>query len=107
MDTEEVCGSKNVFTHLCSLWMDNEQNSHKHWREVARESIEASEKKGQEWFLFEDTLKQHLDDLHEMVESQEGCWFTHNLLGTAISQIDTREIAKTWIELELENMEIA
>ena len=29
-----------------------------------------------------------------------------DLLGAAIGQIDTREIAKQWIENELENMEV-
>ena len=99
MDNDKVCGSKNVFTHLCSLWMDNDQETHEYWREVARESIEQCEKKGREWFHFEDVLKEDL-------ESREGDGLAGDLLGAAIGQVDTREIAKQWIETELENMEI-
>jgi len=101
MDNQEVCGSKNVFTHLCSLWMDNDQEIHEYWREVARESIEQCEKKGREWYQFEDVLRDHLECMEGDVLGMSG-----DLLGAAIGQVDTREIAKQWIENELENMEI-
>ncbi len=79
--------------------MDNDQETHEYWREVARESIEQCEKKGREWYQFEDVLKEDL-------ESREGDGLAGDLLGAAIGQVDTREIAKQWIENELENMEI-
>jgi|TARA_B100000073_G_C23566967_1_gene506490 hypothetical protein len=101
MDNDEVCGSKNVFTHLCSLWMDNDQETHEYWRHVARYSIEMCDKKGNEWFHFEDVLKEELDSLEGDVLGLHS-----DLLGAAIGQVDTREIAKQWIENELENMEV-
>ena len=54
-----------------------------------------------EWFHFEDVLKEDLESREGDVLGLHG-----DLLGAAIGQIDTREIAKQWIENELENMEV-
>ena len=104
MDNEKVCGSRNVFTHLCSLLMDNDQGSHEMWREIARESIDADQ--GCNWFLFEDRLKDYLDMIHEDVNNGTACGLVDDLLGAAIGQVDTREIAMQWNENELENAEV-
>ena len=99
MTNKEYNGWYNYETWLCNLWMDNDQAEHEYWREVARESIEADEENS--WFYFEDRLKDYLDQIREGKEGLAG-----DLLGAAIGEVNTRDIAKNWVENELENMEI-
>ena len=79
--------------------MDNDQSDHEYWREIARESIDTDEENS--WFYFEDRLKDYLDQIREGKEGLAG-----DLLGAAIGEVNTRDIAKNWVENELENMEI-
>ena len=104
MNNKEYNGWYNYETWMVNLWMDNDQGSHEMWREIARESIEADE--GCNWFLFEDRLKDYLDMIHEDVDNGTACGLVNDLLGAAISEVNTRDIAMSWIENELENAEI-
>ena len=106
MNNKEYNGWYNWETWCVNLWMDNDQGSHEMWREVARESIEADE--GTNWFYFEDRLKDYLDYLQEDLRNGifPDCGLVHDLLGGAISEVNTREIAMHWVADELENMEV-
>ena len=75
------------------------------WREVARESIDADE--GCNWFLFEDRLKDYLDFIQEDLHNGVASGLVHDLIGAAISEVNTREIAMHWIADELEHAEIS
>ena len=105
MTNKEYNGWYNWETWCVNLWMDNDQGSHEMWREVARESIDADE--GTNWFYFEDRLKDYLDYLQEDLHNNGiASGLVHDLLGGAISEVNTREIAMHWVADELENMEI-
>ena len=114
MTNKEYNGWYNYETWLVNLWMDNAQAEHEYWREVARECIElfiATDTSGEVpqykfekvhcWYRFEDRLKDYLDDIREGKEGLAG-----DLIGAAIGEVNTRDIAKNWVENELENMEI-
>ena len=84
--------------------MDNTQQSHEAWRQIARESIDADE--GTNWFYFEDRLKEYLDFIQEDLHNGVASGLVHDLLGAAISEVNTREIAMHWVADELENIEV-
>jgi hypothetical protein len=84
--------------------MDNDQGSQEMWREHARESIDADE--GCNWFYFEERLKEYLDMLIEDMDNGIASGLAHDLIGAAISEVNTREISMSWIENELENAEV-
>jgi hypothetical protein len=100
MTNKEYNGWFNYETWLVNLWMDNDQGEHEHWREVARESIETNIALC-EWYQFEDRLKDYLDQIREGKEGLAG-----DLIGAAIGEVNTRDIAKSWVENELEHMGI-
>ena len=104
MTNKEYNGWHYWETWCVKLWIDNDQGSHEMWREVARESIDADE--GTNWFYFEDRLKDYLDYLQEDLQNGVASGLVHDLLGGAISEVNTREIAMHWVADELENMEI-
>ena len=105
MTNKEYNGWYNWETWCVNLWMDNDQGSHEMWREVARESIDADE--GTNWFYFEERLKEYLDYLQEDMQNNGiASGLAYDLLGGAISEVNTREIAMHWVADELENMEI-
>tara|TARA_B100002019_G_C20930406_1_gene431850 strand:+ start:62 stop:382 length:321 start_codon:yes stop_codon:yes gene_type:complete len=104
MNNKTYNGWYNWETWCVNLWMDNDQGSHEMWREVARESIDADE--GTNWFYFEDRLKDYLDYLQEDLHNGVASGLVHDLLGGAISEVNTREIAMHWVADELENMEV-
>ena len=105
MTNKEYNGWYNWETWCVNLWMDNDQGSHEMWREIARESIDADE--GTNWFYFEDRLKDYLDMIQEDLHNGVASGLVHDLLGGAISEVNTREIAMSWIENELEHAEIS
>ena len=88
--------------------MDNTQQSHEGWRQIARESIEAEESghEGTNWFHFEDQLKQYLDYIQEDVDNHITNGMVKDLLGAAVSEVNTPEIAMHWVTDELENIEV-
>ena len=105
MNNKGYNGWYNWETWCVNLWMDNDQGSHEMWREVARESIDADE--GTNWFYFEERLKEYLDYLQEDMQNNGiASGLAYDLLGGAISEVNTREIAMHWVADELENMEI-
>ena len=104
MTNKEYNGWYNYETWLVNLWMDNNQGSHEMWREIARESIDTDE--GTNWFLFEDKLKEYLDFIQEDLHNGVASGLVHDLLGAAISEVNTREIAMHWVADELENIEV-
>ena len=104
MNKKEYNGWYNYETWMVNLWMDNTQQSHETWRQIARESIDADE--GTNWFYFEDQLKQYLDYIQEDVDNHINNGTVKDLLGAAISEINTREIAMHWVADELENIEV-
>ncbi len=105
MTNKEYNGWYNYETWMVNMWMDNTQQSHEAWRQIARESIDADE--GTNWFYFEDRLKEYLDfiqeDLHNNVVASG---LVQDLIGAAISEVNTREIAMHWVADELENIEV-
>ena len=105
MNNKEYNGWYNYETWMVNLWMDNDQGSHEMWREIARESIDADDKIAN-WFYFDDRLKEYLEYLHDDVVHGEHSGLVHDLLGAAISEVNTREIARHWVSEELENMEV-
>ena len=104
MNNNEYNGWYNYETWMVNLWMDNDQGSHEMWREIARESIDAD--KIANWFYFDDRLKEYLEMLHDDVDNGVASGLVHDLLGAAISEVNTREIARHWVADELENMEV-
>ena len=104
MNKNEYNGWVNYETWLVNLWMDNDQGSQEMWREHARESIDADE--GCNWFYFEERLKEYLDMLIEDMDNGIASGLAHDLIGAAISEVNTREISMSWIENELENAEV-
>ena len=104
MNKNEYSGWFNYETWLVNLWMDNDQGSQEMWREHARESIDADE--GCNWFYFEERLKEYLDMLIEDMDNGIASGLAHDLIGAAISEVNTREISMSWIENELENAEV-
>ena len=104
MTNKEYNGGTTMKLGAVNLWMDNNQGSHEMWRRIARESIDADE--GTNWFLFEDKLKEYLDFIQEDLHNGVASGLVHDLLGGAISEVNTREIAMHWVADELENMEI-
>ena len=104
MNKNEYNGWFNYETWLVNLWMDNDQGSHEMWREHARESIDIDE--GCNWFYFEERLKEYLDMLVEDMDNGIASGLAHDLIGAAISEVNTREISMHWISDELEMMEI-
>ena len=108
MNNQEHNGWYNWETWCVNLWMDNTQQSHEGWRQIARESIEAEESghEGTNWFYFEDQLKQYLDYIQEDVDNHITNGMVKDLLGAAVSEVNTREIAMHWVADELENIEV-
>ena len=104
MNKNEYNGWFNYETWLVNLWMDNDQGAQEMWREHARESIDADE--GCNWFYFEERLKEYLDMLIEDMDNGIASGLAHDLIGAAISEVNTREISMSWIENELENAEV-
>ena len=104
MTNKEYNGWYNYETWMVNLWMDNDQGSHEMWREHARDSIDADE--GCNWFYFEERLKEYLEMIQEDADNGIACGLVHDLIGAAISEVNTREIAMSLIENELENAEI-
>ena len=104
MNKKEYNGWYNYETWMVNLWMDNDQGSHEMSREIARDSIEADE--GTNWFYFEERLTEYLEMIQEDVDIGGACGLVHDLLGAAISEVNTRDIAMSWIENELENAEV-
>ena len=51
-------------------------------------------------------MKEYLDFIQEDLHNGVASGLVHDLLGAAISEVNTREIAMHWVADELENMEI-
>ena len=82
-------GWTNYETWNVALWIDNEQGSQEYWREVTREiretASEASQVKDAIWSIEQAarfTLADQLEDL----------------LGSALDNVNWREIAGNWLE---------
>ena len=56
---------------------------------------------------FEDRLKEYLDCIQEDLHNGVASGLGHDLLGAAISEVNTREIAMHWVADELEMNEIS
>jgi hypothetical protein len=103
MNKKEYNGWTNYETWLVNLWMDNDEGSQAYWSEVAQDSIEEHQA-GQEpenWFYFEGVLKDMLDNMVHGPESTVA-FMAADLLNAAISEVDTREIAKNWVSNQVE-----
>ncbi len=95
MNKQEYNGWTNYETWLVNLWMENDSHVENYNVSLAHDSIEEYEKGNQkhDWFHFEDVFK---EDLQELLEGMHG--LPHDLLAAAISEVDTRAIAKHWID---------
>ncbi len=103
MNKKEYNGWTNYETWLVNLWMDNDQGSQAYWYVVAHDSIE-EHKAGEEpenWFYFEGVLKDMLDNMVHGPESTVA-FMAADLLSAAISEVDTREIARNWVSNQVE-----
>ena len=103
MNKKEYNGWTNYETWLVNLWMDNAEGSQAYWYEIAQESIdEYNEDNEREiWFHFEDALKSMLEDMVHGPDSTVA-FMAADLLNAAISEVDTREIAKSWVSNQVE-----
>ena len=102
MNTKEYNGWTNYETWLVNAWLDNCE-SQCYWYAVAHDSIQEHNEgnKPQNWFHFEDVLKEMLDDLVHGPESTVE-FMAADLLKAAISEVDTRAIAKHWVANQVE-----
>lgn len=97
MSTETHNGWANYPTWNVALWMDNEEGSYLHARELAREVLPAdADIDGEERDAAIYDLAESLKAWHEEVTPElEG--FTADLHGWAMGHVDWREIAENLI----------
>jgi len=102
----EYNGWKNYETWVVALWIDNEPHTYEQRRQMAREAIAdatpnpLSPSMDTARWDYEQALRQWIRD---EVESQEA-GLASDLLGSALDNVDWREIAQNWIDEERENM---
>ena len=103
MNKKEYNGWTNYETWLVNLWMDNDEGSQAYWSEVAQDSIDQynEDQEPEIWFYFEGVLKDMLDNMVHGPESTVE-FMAADLLNAAISEVDTREIAKSWVANQVE-----
>ena len=103
MNEKEYNGWTNYETWLVNLWMDNCEGSQAYWSEIAQESIDEYNEDNERaiWFHFEDALKAMLDDMVNGPESTVA-FMAADLLKAAISEVDTRAIARSWVANQVE-----
>ena len=84
-DDRTYNGWTNYETWAVNLWLDNDEGSYRHWREVAEELADEAARAG----LLASQLKA------EIAESMPdlGCSLAADLLGAAMSEVDWHEIA--------------
>ena len=103
MNKKEYNGWTNYETWLVNLWMDNDEGLQAYWSEVAQDSIDQYNEDQEPviWFYFEGVLKEMLDD---MVHGPDAtvAFMAADLLNAAISEVDTRAIAKSWVDNQVE-----
>ena len=99
MNNQEYNGWTNYETWLVNLWMDNCEGAQQYWSEIAQESIDQHNDncEPENWFYFEGVLKEFLEEIRDGREGLAG-----DLLGAAISEVDTRDIAKSWVSNQVE-----
>lgn len=108
---EKYNGWTNYETWNVALWLDNEQGSYDHWREVAQECWNESDGASQVasgiWtreeaatFALADMLKEEFEEGKNnlLEESKMQCSVWADLLGAALSEVDWNEIAEHYIE---------
>lgn len=94
MSDKTYNGWSNYETWAVALWIDNEVNSYRYWREAAREAIEEAEPK---YGLTSEerariALADRLKSLHEEVMPEvEGMWA--DLLNASFGAVDWYELA--------------
>jgi hypothetical protein len=100
MTTKTYNGWTNYETWLCKLWIDNDEGSSGYWNERAEEALKRAD--GDK----EEAVRELADALEaEHVEAQPevtGLWA--DMLNSALSEINWREIAESMLEdVELED----
>lgn len=115
MNDKTYNGWTNYETWVVNLWMDNNEGSYDHWREVAQDIYNNSAeepalgglgmtKKDDAVYLLADRLKndheEAKDEILERLELTSSLWA--DLLGAALGEANWREIA----EHLLENVEV-
>jgi hypothetical protein len=95
MNKKEYNGWTNYETWLVNVWLENDTHVANYNVSLAHDSISEYEQGNEkcDWFHYEDIFK---EDLQELLEGMHG--MTHDLLSAAISEVDTRAIAKHWIQ---------
>ncbi len=103
MNKKEYNGWTNYETWLVNLWMDNEEGSHRYWSVVAHDSIQEHkcDEEPENWYYFERVLKEFLDDIGEG-DTGRLYGMAADLLNAAISEVDTRAIAQSWVANQVE-----
>ena len=103
MNKKEYNGWTNYETWLVNLWMDNDPGSQFYWSKVAQDSIDQYNEDQEPviWFYFEGVLEEMLDNMVHGPESTVA-FMAADLLNAAISEVDTIEIAKSWVANQME-----
>jgi hypothetical protein len=111
MKTTNYNGYTNYETWAVSLWIDNEEGSHRYWRERASEALEAAQiphymrnltwtKEDQAKRDLADALKDQFEEgeqeLLKRSDAQSSVWA--DLLGAALSEVNWFEIAGNMID---------
>jgi hypothetical protein len=83
-------GWSNYETWLVDLWLDNEQSTYNDIRNLVEEN------KAEEPYIVGDLIKEYVND---MLDSQlEGSGLAVDLLNSALSEVDFREIAQNHLD---------
>jgi hypothetical protein len=94
-------GWNNYETWVVALWLSNDEGSYNYWKELAEEAYKKAE---EDTYLtkvenavneLSDLIKDYLQGLNPLTET---CDLYSDLISAAISEVDTHEIAKNWID---------
>jgi hypothetical protein len=86
-------GWTNYATWNVALWIDNEEGTHKYWREVARLMLRQNRKKSDAiWALAKNMEEQIRYDGNPLADQAS---VYSDLLGSALSEVNWYEVAKS------------
>ena len=91
MKTTEYNGWTNYETWNIALWMDNEEGSYRYWQEITSDCQEESNPARE----LADRLEESIRDSSPLA-SDASCY--SDLLGSALDNVNWREIAENWLE---------
>ena len=96
-------GWTNYETWNVALWIDNEEGSYNHWREQAREALEAKDNdKDDAISLLSDQLANEIKEGNPLAGENN---MYSDILSANLSAVDWYEIASNWIDEVYEEAE--